>query len=207
MRLALLLSGTAFEDERIPFSDWPALKPKTPYGKLPLMSIDGGPPKTQSEAMLRWVGAECSDTLYPKELLYDIEEAIGLVEDLQVAWAPNLYISMRPQTYGYDEGYSKTEEGQNKVKNMREAWIQKDLPQFLKWMEEMMERNGGVWLASKDAPTIADCLAVPTLRNFSRGFIDYVPDDTLDAYPKIVAYIQRFCALEPIQGRYSDGIH
>ena len=52
-RLALALAGQKYEDDRIEFKDWPTLKPKTPYGALPLMVIDNGPVKTQSMAMLR----------------------------------------------------------------------------------------------------------------------------------------------------------
>lgn len=207
VRLALVLSGTEFEDERVQFSDWPAMKPTTPYGKLPVMTIDGGPAKTQSEAMLRYVGATFSSTLYPPASLYEIEEAIGLIKDLQDSWGPCLYIGMRPQAFGYPSDFSKTEEGKNLVKRMRETWVANELPAFCKWLEEMMEKNGGVWLASKESPTIADCMAVPTLRAFSRGHIDYVPKDVLHEFPKICAYIERFCALDEIKGRYSDGIH
>jgi glutathione S-transferase len=207
VRLALLLSGTEFEDERIQFKDWADLKPKTPYGKVPVLQIDNGPYKTQSGAMLRWVGSTYSSTLYPPSSLYDIEEALGLLHDMQDSWGPNLYIAMRPQTYGYPEGYSQTQEGKNLVKSMRESWVANELPKWIQYLEKMMDSHGGKWLASADDPTIADCVAVPLLRNFSRGFIDYVPADTLKPYPKICDYIQRFCALEPIQGRYTDGIH
>jgi len=207
VRLALVLSGTEFDDERVPFNEWAALKPTTPYGKLPLMSIDNSPPKTQSEAMLRWVGSTCSETLYPASNLYDIEEAIGLIKDMQDSWGPNLYIAMRPQTFGYPDDFAKSQEGKNLVKSMRETWIEKELPTWLGFMEGLLDKHGGKWLASSTEPTIADCMAVPTLRNFSRGFIDYVPADTLTPFPKICAYIERFCALPQIQGRYSDGIH
>jgi len=32
IRLALVLSGIPFEDHRIKFDEWPAMKPTTPYG-------------------------------------------------------------------------------------------------------------------------------------------------------------------------------
>lgn len=207
VRLALVLSGTDFDDDRVSFSDWPAMKPTTPYGKLPLMSIDGGSARSQSGAMLRWVGSTCSETLYPTCSLFEIEEAIGLIGDMQDSWAPNLFIGMRPQNFGYPEGYTKTEEGQDLVKKLRTTWVDNELPKWLGYLEDMLEKNGGVWLASKGAPTIADCLAIPFLRGFSRGFMDYVPADSLEKNPKIVDYIQRFVSLPEIRGRYSDGIH
>jgi len=40
-RLVFAFGGIAYEDNRIEFSDWPALKPKTPYGGLPVLEVDG----------------------------------------------------------------------------------------------------------------------------------------------------------------------
>ena len=55
-RLALVLSKTPFEDHRIQFSEWGELKPKTPDGQVPLLTVDDGPVRTQSRAIVRWVG-------------------------------------------------------------------------------------------------------------------------------------------------------
>jgi glutathione S-transferase len=205
-RLALLLSGTAFEDERIKFPDWAALKPTTPYGQLPLMTIDNGPVRTQSGAMLRYVGSSFSETLYPRDKIFDIEEALGVVEDMNKSWQPRLYMSMRPENFGHPKGFADTEEGKKLICEMREAWVQNELPKCLTNLEGLIEKNGGRWLASADEPTIADCQAIPLLRNLTRGHVDHVPTNCLETHPAICAYVQRFCALEPIQGRYNNGL-
>jgi glutathione S-transferase len=229
----LKLAGKDFEDVRVKFPEWAELKPKTPYGQLPLMEIDGGAPRTQSMAMLRYVGATFSETLYPREKLLDIEESIGLVEDFLREWRvsyilisfirhqyslhrdlhlltlfifrsfqSNLYIAMRPEVFGYPEGFGKTPEGQELCKTMRTKFVEEKLPVFLGHFQDMIEKHGGAWLASKDAPTIADCLAVVNLRQFKKGHLDHVPTTCLDTHPKVVDYLERFCALEPIKGRY-----
>lgn len=54
VRLAFHLGGVDFEDVRIAFPEWPALKPTTPYGQLPFMEIDDAPKMAQSGAMLRY---------------------------------------------------------------------------------------------------------------------------------------------------------
>jgi glutathione S-transferase len=161
---------------------------------------------SQSKAMLRWVGSSRSKTLYPADKLLEVDEAIGLVEDLTGAWTPAMYISMAPSKYGYSAEYAKTEEGVKKISEMRTAFVQKQLPVYLTYLEKLIEKNGGKWLVAGDEPTIADCLAVATLRNFTRGHIDCVPTTCLDTHPKMVEYIKQFCALEPIQGRYNNGI-
>lgn len=207
VRLTCLLAGLDYEDVRVKFPDWQELKPKTPHGTLPIMQIDDGPMRVQSQAMVRYLASEFSDTLYPKDKLFDIEEAIGLAGDFSRAWTPNLYMSMRPTSFGYPEGYGKTDEGKAKIQAMREAFCKDEMPKWLNYLTAMLDKNDGKWLASTDAPTIADCILVPTLRGFTRGHIDHVPTTVLDSHPKIVDYIKRFCALPQIKGRYTTGLH
>merc|ERR1719276_466167 len=98
VRLALTLAGAEFEDNRIDFSEWASFKSTTPYGQVPVMNIDGGPDRTQSGAMLRWAATLNSDkALYPMDKIYDVEEALGIVGDIQRSWSPCLYIAMKPQ--------------------------------------------------------------------------------------------------------------
>lgn len=208
VRLALCLSKTPFEDDRIKFPDWPAFKPTTPNGQLPVMTIDGGPMRTQSKAMLRWVGTTLSETLYPADKLFDVEEAVGIVEDLDRAFFLPRMIGMRPQGMGYPEGFSKTEEGKKVVQKLREAFVQDELPQHMARLTKMIQSHGGKFLVAGEEPTIADCIAVPLVRSFSRGFIDHVDPKCLDAYPVIVKYIKDFCSVDGVKGRYTDsGIH
>ena len=206
VRLALVLSGTEFEDNRVQFPDWPALKPTTPYGQLPIMSIDGGPDRTQSGAMLRWVGSTLSTTLYPAEKIFDIEEAMGVGGDLSKSFEPCLYMNMRPERFGHPEGFGKTDECKAIVAAMRQKWVEEELAKYLTFLSDLIEKNGGGFLASKDTPTIADCQVIPFLRSLTRGHIDHVPSDCLEVNPTIVAYIKRFCAIDSVKGRYTNGL-
>ncbi|GKY97160.1 hypothetical protein MPSEU_000674400 [Mayamaea pseudoterrestris] len=203
VRLAFVLSKTPFEDDRVNFSNWPALKPTTPSGKLPLMTIDGGAPRTQSMAMLRYVGATCSDTLYPREQLFDIEEALGVVNDFWTSWSPCLYMGMSPQDFGYPQDFGKTDEGKEKIKQMRTNWLETKLPEHAKHIASMIEKSGGVWMASKDQPTIADCAAFCQLNAFTRGYMDHVPADSLSKYPELTAFLERFKALPEVKEWYA----
>jgi glutathione S-transferase len=207
IRLALVLAGVDFEDERLAFSDWPAMKPSTPYGQVPLMTIDGAAsPRTQSGAMLRYVGSELSTTLYPKDKLFDIEEAVGVFDELDKSWMPSFYMGMKPANFGYPEGFQNTDEGKKVIQAMRTAWVQNVLPTHLTYLVNLLERHDNKWLASTDHPTIADCKAVVFLRSLTRGHIDHVPANCLETHPKIIEYLKRFCALEPVKGRYNNGI-
>lgn len=206
VRLALALSGTEFEDDRVKFSEWEALKPTTPFGQLPLMTIDDGSVKTQSGAMLRYVGAELSTTLYPREKLYDIEELLGLLDDAKRDWAPAIYAGMSPQKYGYPEGYNKTDEGKALIKSLRESFVNTTLPEHLDRLTKLLEKSGDKWLIPGDEPTIVDCAWVPFLRNYTRGHVDHIDVKCLETHPKVVEYVKRFCDLPAISGRYSNGL-
>jgi prostaglandin-H2 D-isomerase / glutathione transferase len=207
VRLALLLSRTPFEDHRISWTEWPAMKPTTPNGQLPIMTFDDGSVRAQSKAMLRWVGSTKSTTLYPKEKLFDIEEVISDIEDMQLAFNPSQYLLSRPSYFGHPDSLPSSEEGKQLVQSMRQKFITEVLPHFIKRLTSRMEKHGGPFLVAGTEPTIADCVAVPALRAFTKGHIDYVDTKCLEADPAIVSYIQNFCALEPIKGRYTDGLH
>lgn len=206
IRLALLLAGVEFEDCRIKFPEWGDLKASTPYGQLPVMEVDGGEMKAQSGAMLRYCGTLGNKSLYPTEKLYEIEEALGVIGDLNNAFMPGLYMGMRPHLFGYEEGSQATDEGKKIIEQVRTAFVQTELPKYLGFLEALLEKSGGDWLVAGDSPTIADCFAVPNIRRFTCGFIDHVPVDCLESHPKVVAYLERFCALPEFKGRYSKGV-
>src|SRR4029077_6733078 len=63
-RLALHVAGVDFEDVRIKREDWPALKPDTPFGSLPVLEMPGCPPLAQSNAILLLIG--CEYKLHPQ---------------------------------------------------------------------------------------------------------------------------------------------
>jgi glutathione S-transferase len=205
VRLALLLSGTKFDDIRIKFNEWPALKKTIPNGHIPIMTI-GDDVKTQSKAMLRWVGGTKSATLYPADKLFDIEEVIGDVEDLQRAFSPAHMVGMRASTYGHPNGFESTAEGKKVTESMRIRFVKQELPRYVKRLTDRISTHGGPYLVAGTEPTIADCVAVPTLRQFTRGHLDYIDPNCLQEYPAIITYIKSICALESIQGRYIDGV-
>ena len=204
-RLALVLAGLEFEDERISFDQWKDFKPQTPFGQLPVLQIDDGPLRTQAHAMLRWIGSQ-NKSLYPDND-YAVDEAMGVVEDMRQSWTPCLALKGMPGAYGHDPEALQGEAGTAKVKKVREYWMKERLPGLVKQVEQLLSRNENKWVASKDSPTIADCLLVPFLRSFTRGHVDHVPTTIWDDYPVLKDYVKRFCALDAVKGRYTDGLH
>jgi hypothetical protein len=51
--------------------------------------------------------------------------------------------------------------------------------------------------------TIADLHILPQLAKFQAGFIDYIPTDCLNKWPKVIAYMERVRAIPEIAAYYA----
>jgi glutathione S-transferase len=93
-RLALSIGGIPFEDNRVAPSDWPASKPGTPFGALPVLEVDGQT-LAQSNAINRYVG-KLAD-LYPSDAWQAAlcDEVMEAVEDINTQARGNLFPSRR----------------------------------------------------------------------------------------------------------------
>lgn len=198
VRLSFALGGVEFEDERIKFPQWAELKPKTPYGQLPLMNIDGKQ-ITQSDAMLRFSGS-LTPALYPESQTREIDEVLGLVADFKRDWAPNIYIAIAPARFGYPESFKGSDEQKAKIKEMREHFVAEELPKWVGYFEARLAKSGAFLCGSQ--VTLADCALVPELRKFQQGYMDHVPTTSLDKFPVLLAYIDRFMSVPAVKAFY-----
>jgi len=203
VRLTLHLGGIPFEDVRVAFPDWPALKPTTPYGQLPFMEINGKPPMAQSHAMLRYAGrlaAEKGVPLYATDIEEQlvIEEALGFVGDIQREWMPMVYLGMKPENYGHEKG---TDDTAAMVQRMRSDFASnpEKLPSS---MAKLTTKLKGKSFLCGEQVTIADCDLVPTLNRMTSGGVDHVPVTCLDPFPEVKSYVARFMALPAVAAYY-----
>lgn len=204
VRLAFAVCGVAFDDERVQFKDWGALKPSTPYGQLPVLTM-GGMTVSQSGAMCRYICSkhDPSGTLYPTSdalKLLQVEEMIGLFEDFSRAWSPCIYLAMRPSNYGYPEDWDPAAKAA-KVKEMREKFVNEQMGVFMAHFTKQIQKTGGAYLCGANV-TLADLFMLPQLRYFEKGVADHVPKDILDKYPEIKAYMGRLYAHPKIKEWY-----
>ena len=147
-----MLGKIPFEDDRVVFQRWGELKPKTPFGQLPVMEVDGET-YAQSGAMLQYAGKLAG--LVPKDpkACLRVDEAIGLDEDLRGKIRPSVALSM-------DASVSPRAK-KAKIAEMRKKLAEKDIPYYMSHFDKMLE-NKEYLTGSK--PTVADAQFVVTTR-------------------------------------------
>jgi glutathione S-transferase len=165
-RLAMHLAGMDFEDNRIPFADWPALKPHTPYGSMPVLELPGQPPLAHTNAILTLIGRRHG--LHPKDEIEGArhEGMMQHVDDMRAVVGPTL----------------RMDEETKKV--AREAIAATYLPAWAAAAEKnitMAPFFGG------DKLQVVDLKLYMAVRWFNGGKVDYIPGAIFDAYPKLVA--------------------
>jgi glutathione S-transferase len=166
-RLALHIAGVDFDDVRIARDQWPALKPTTPFGSMPILELPGRPPLAHSNAILVLVGRQHG--LHPKD---DFEAArheamMCHVEDLRAAVAPTLRIT--------DEAEKKKQ---------REQLASTFLPTWAGYAEKQISDLGPFF--GGDNLNVVDLKLHMTVRWFAGGKVDYVPATIFSPFPKLM---------------------
>lgn len=164
-RLALHLAGINFDDERIKSSDWPALKARTPYGAMPVLSLPGKAPLAHSNAILVFIGR--SHGLHPTD---NFEAALheGMmqhVEDLRARVSPTIWM------------------GDAEKKARREELVAGFLPAWASAAERNITSApffGGASLH------VVDLKLHMAVRWFNGGKVDHIPATIFDAYPRLM---------------------
>jgi prostaglandin-H2 D-isomerase / glutathione transferase len=172
-RLALTIGGIAFEDRRVPFSQWDEEKSKTPWGGLPMLDLSDGSRIAQQRAVLRFVGAETG--LYPIDDSYTcakIDELMDAAEDLS------------GRTSGVGKGLGDAEKLTARKAACEAGGVVYDL---LSKIDEFVAANGQNGHAVGDKLTIADLFVYTSCSGLVSGLWDGVPENAMDPWQNIQA--------------------
>jgi glutathione S-transferase len=164
-RLALHLAGIEFDDVRVKPADWPARKPNTPYGAMPILELSDRPPLAQSNAILVLIGRRYG--LHPTD---DFEAArheamMQHVEDLRAAVGPTLRLA------------------DVEKKAAREVLVATFLPAWAGFAENNITGEpffGGANL------NVIDLKLHMAVRWFIGGKVDHIPATVFGGFPKLV---------------------
>nr|ABR09272.1 glutathione S-transferase 2 [Laminaria digitata] len=182
VRMALAMTGQPWEDKRVSFSEFPALKPGLPNGQLPILEV-GGKVLPQSGAQLRYVGKLAG--LYPEDALEAAlaDAAVDSVGDNHMKLAPTVQQKDKVQQM-----------------EMRQNLVRDFLPTWLGNLEKALANAGGTYFAGGKL-SIGDIAVVARLVWLKEGSLDGIPTSIVDEYPLLSALIERVNA-EPNIAKY-----
>jgi glutathione S-transferase len=179
-RIALHLAGIDFEDVRVGFKDWPALKATTPFGAMPVLEIAGKMPLAHSNAILVLIGRQ--HRLHPADEFEAAqhESLMCAVEDLRHTVTPTLGI---------------TDPEQKRV--AREALAANELRTWGGQVERQLRDGPFVGGATLQ---VADLKLYIVVRWLTSGTLDHVPRTVLDHCPKLLRLYQAVAEHPGVKG-------
>lgn len=172
VRITFHAAGIEFEDDRLSFQEFGAMRQSTRFNSLPVLEIDGEQ-VTQTNAMLRYVGK--LGGLYPDDGMQALycDEAMGAVEDLS-------------HHIGRTIGLQGDE-----LREAREKLVEGRLPTFLRGLDALLTRGGGQYFADHRL-TVADLKVFIQTGWLQSGSLDHIPADLVQrAAPGLVKHRER----------------
>jgi len=165
-RLALHVAGVDFEDVRVKPADWPALKPTTPYGGMPVFEAPGHPPLGQTNAILVLIGRR--HDLHPKD---DFEAArheamMHHVEDMRAHVGPTMRMNEAER------------------KSTRESLVASYIPSWAEHAERQITGDGPFFGGAK--LHVVDLKIHLIVRWLASGKLDHIPATILSGYPRLL---------------------
>jgi prostaglandin-H2 D-isomerase / glutathione transferase len=164
-RLALHVAGVDFVDNRIQSAQWPDLKPKTPFGSVPVLEVEGKGQLAQSNAILAYVGR--AHGLHPSDAweAAQHEAIMAAVEELRHRIAPSL--TMKDP----DEKKRTREE-------LARGYMQS-------WGASVEKQLGDGPFVAGERIQVADIKLYVVMNWFVKGALDHVPADVFGKYTRL----------------------
>jgi len=186
-RILLNYGNIDFKDERLSFEAWPAIKPTTPFGQLPVLFWDGVE-IPQSMAIARFIAKK-----------------VGLAgnTDLEVAEADSVACHYEDVWTKFPKMiFAKTQEERE---TLVKEYLTEFLPKWLQPLEDMLKKKGGDWYVGSSVTfadlavmVVLDFLQEPDCKAFQEMNNWEERKRVLDSFPFVKANYQRTCALPKV---------
>lgn len=174
-RLVFAAAGVDYEDKRVEFPEWPALKTSgfAPFGQLPVLEVLEGDKvvlKISQSYAIAWYIAQKYDLA--GKTLDDQARVLQIVLDLE-----DLQIPLR--TFFFEKDEAKKEE-------LKTKYNKEQLPVFLANLEKLLVSNhGGDGFFVGEQLTVADVAFLAVIDLLKSA------SDTIKEYPKLSALSDR----------------
>jgi prostaglandin-H2 D-isomerase / glutathione transferase len=183
IRIMLHAAGVDFLDTRFGYADWQAVKPTTPLGSVPVLTIDGTT-FCQSVSLQRYA-AKLAD-FYPTE---DHKAALIVDEVMDVI---NEVMDKCPQG-GTDE----------EKKEKRQAYQMNVMTKYFGLIESRIQEFGGGTTVC-GIPSVADVHVMCAVQGVQSGFWDYIDTDFFKDYPGITACVEKITEHKKVKAYYDS---
>lgn len=183
IRLALMLAGRPFEDNRIDGATFASLKPGLPFSTVPVLEVEGHLVIGQTNAALRLIGRQHG--LYPDDVFEAArhDTLMDAVEDLRHKISPTMWIKDVQQK-----------------QQARLLLSQTYIPQWGHGIENLL--GEGPFVAG-GLPGVADIKLYMVHRWIRTASVDDIPANALDAFPKLNAVANAVKALPAVKAWYA----
>eukprot|EP01059_Diplonema_ambulator_P032234 TRINITY_DN622_c0_g1_i2.p1 TRINITY_DN622_c0_g1~~TRINITY_DN622_c0_g1_i2.p1 ORF type:complete len:238 (+),score=62.38 TRINITY_DN622_c0_g1_i2:53-715(+) len=191
-RLALVVGGQRFEDERLTGEQWATLKPKIAPKQLPLIYV-GEESVSQSFAILRYTGKVA---LYEGKPLYPTCPLEALKVDEFIDFVAEIYHPINPT-------FTMTDP--EEIKAARAKLVTDDgvVTKWMKYIDELLG-NSSSGFAVGDSLTIADLAVFGWVQPFRSGWMEGFPKDCLDKYSHIMKHAEKIANIPLVKEYYKD---
>lgn len=187
MRYLFVLSQTPYEDVRVSFADWAALKPSTPFGQLPLLRL-GGETYCQSGAIMRFLARRFGFYGDTNEDGLKIDQIWGVVTDIV------------DQNIALSAAVARRDDAGD-AERRRKEFFDAEVPKLVAFLEAQLRDGDGDWLVGCRV-SLADAIVYEFFTGLLCGdgsLGDWKRDglrvarlvDRFGALPEIAAYVAR----------------
>lgn len=178
IRVALHIAGLPFEDRRLGFKDFMAMKQagEFPLGSVPVLEVDGRA-LPQTCAMLRYVARLGEGELYPEDPFdaFVVDSALDTFNDtLSNALTPSLF-----------------ERDMEKKLAMRRAFAEGPMKRAFTHAEDVLGYVEGPFVLG-DRLSIADLVLAQNILQMRSGQLDGITPDMLEPYPRLLALAEAY---------------
>ncbi|MGL4281599.1 MAG: glutathione S-transferase family protein [Albidovulum sp.] len=167
VRLALVMAGVAFDDDRMSRDDFARVKPELPFGSLPVLEVPGRGTFAQTNAMLRLIGR--LHNLHPEDP-WDAarhDAVLEACEDLRQRISATTRLSDAAEKSAARQALAKT-----------------IIPHWAKGIEALI--GAGPYVGGAE-PAVADIKIFMMAKALNSGSFDDIPTTVLAPYLRIAA--------------------
>jgi glutathione S-transferase len=177
IRICLHIANAQWKDTRLPGMDWPAFKPSTPLGGMPLLKItnEGDDPSStfthcQSVALARYAAKLAG--MYPDDSIQAlfVDEVMDSLNEM-MGKAPRKAEGMTDDDF----------------KDARQGFQKTTMTKTSEFVESIIQTNGGGSSVAKGQATVADLLVEGLITTIGSGSWDHIDKDFFSGYPGMLA--------------------